>query len=180
MPPSIPARALRAIVPMFGLLALSACAGVTQTFPPVCPQTGILRDGADLTRFRGTGTDLKDMVVDGPITGLTGKCKLDDQTHLRTTISVGMDLTRGPANTARTQDVAYFVSVTKGSTILDKKVFTLPVVFPRNTDTLRVSGDPVDLVLPVDDKVTGASYRILIGFQLTERELDFNRNRGPR
>ena len=46
------------------------------------------------------------MVVDGRITGLSGKCKLDDPTHLRTSISVGMSLTRGPANTSRTANVS--------------------------------------------------------------------------
>jgi len=180
MPSSKSIRTLGGLSPMIGLLALSACGPQANTFAPACPATGILRDGADLTRFRGTGTDLTDMVIDGRIIGLSGKCKLDDQEHLRTTISVGMSLTRGPANASRSDDVTYFIAAAKGDTILDKQTFTLPVNFPRNTDELRIAGAPVDLVLPITQTMTGAAYRIVIGFQLTPQELAFNRRRGVR
>jgi hypothetical protein len=173
-------RALRAAAPLLGLVALSACGPRIPTFAPVCPTTGILRDAADLTRFRGTGTDLTDTVIDGRITGLAGKCMLDDRTHLHTVISVSMDLTRGPANTTRTDDVAYFVAVAQGDTILDKRTFVLPIGFARNVEQIRLTGDPVNIVLPVDAKTSGAAYRILVGFQLTPQELAFNRSRGVR
>ncbi len=35
-------------------------------------------------------------------------------------------------------------------------------------------------MVPVDDKLTGAAYSVLVGFQLTPTELAFNRRRGPR
>ncbi len=160
---------------------MSACSsGTTPQFPPVCPTSGILRDAADLTRFRGAGTDLTDMVVDGRITGLGGKCLLDDAKHLRTTLTVNLDITRGPASRAASEDVDYFVSVSKGQTILDKKIYRLTAAFPGNSDRARIRTDEVDLVLPIDDKVQGNSYSILVGFQLTPAELDFNRRRGPR
>ncbi len=173
-------RTLCAFLPMTALIALSACGPDANTFPPVCPSTGILRDGADLTRFRGTGTDLTDMLVDGRITGLAGQCKLDDPAHLRTSVSVVMDLTRGPANTGRTAVVRYFVAAARGDQILDKQVIVLPVNFGRNDDRMRVAGNPVDLVFPVSDTVSGAVYRIIVGFQLTPQELAFNRARGVR
>jgi hypothetical protein len=120
------------------------------------------------------------MVIDGRITGLGGKCLLDDPTHLRTQLSVALDLTRGPASRSDTQEVAYFVSVSKGDTILDKRIYRLAVAFPGNSDRARLRTDEVDLVLPIDDKVQGNSYSILVGFQLTPEELAFNRRRGPR
>jgi hypothetical protein len=172
---------IRALCAAVTLTGLSACGGSsTAQFAPVCPTTGILRDGADLTRFRGTGTDLTDMVIDGRITGLGGKCLLDDSKHLRTQLSVSLDLTRGPAAKSDTQGVAYFVSVSQGDTILDKKIYRLATAFPGNSDRARIRTDEVDLVLPIDDKVQGNSYSILVGFQLTPAELDFNRRRGVR
>ncbi len=161
--------------------ALSACAGPElPQFAPACPQTGILRDGADLTSFRADGTDLTDMVTDGRITGLSGKCSLDDLTHLRTVLSVNLDLTRGPAAQGRDAAVTYFVSVSKGDTILDKRDYTVGASFPRNSDHLRLTGDQIDLVLPVDDKTKGGAYQVLVGFQLTPEQLAFNRRRGAR
>ena len=178
-------RALFSACPGTGLLllataGLAGCGPTLPKFAPACPQTGILRDGADLTQFRGNGTDLTDMIVDGRITGLSGKCSLDDLTHLHTVISVGMDLTRGPAAPGRQVGVTYFISVSRGDTILDKKDYTFNVAFPANSERVRLTGDQIDLVLPVNDKLSGASYRVLVGFQLTPDQLAFNRKRGVR
>ena len=177
----VPLRPSCAAFACLALLGLAGCGGSDlPKFAPACPTTGILRDGADLTRFRGAGTDLTDMVVDGRVTGLTGKCSLDDLTHLHTVLSVSMDLTRGPAAIGRQADVTYFISVSRGDTILDKRDYTFNVDFPRNTDRVRLTGDQIDLVLPVNDKLSGSAYSVLVGFQLTPEQLAFNRRRGVR
>jgi hypothetical protein len=159
---------------------LSACGPDRPQFAPACPQTGILSDAADITTFRGTGTDLTDMVVDGRITGLSGKCSSPDLDHLQTQISVDMELGRGPAMTGRTADITYFVSVARGDTILDKRDYTLHVAFDNTGGRVRLTGETIDIALPIPGKVTGADYRILVGFQLSPAELAFNRRRGPR
>ena len=187
-PPAFPLNRLRtwpSLVRAAALLlcaAASACGGPElPKFPPACPQVGILEDGADLTRFRAGGSDLTDMVVDGRITGLSNaKCSLDDLTHLRTVLSVDLEVARGPAATSRQAPVTYFVAVSKGDAILDKKDYTLNVAFPSNTDRLRLTGQQIDLVLPVANVNAGSAYRITIGFQLTPAQLAFNRRRGPR
>jgi len=162
--------------------SLAACtdSGKAPQFPPLCPTTGILRDAADLTRFRGTGTDITDMVIDGRITGLGGSCALDDKTQLRTKLTINMDFTRGPAAAGHDIDVTYFIAVTKGQTILQKKIFGLTVQFEGNADRVLVRTDEADLVLPVDDKTQGDAYGVLVGFQLTPAEVQFNRQRGVR
>ena len=172
-------RRAAAATALLAALALSACDSST-TLLPNCPRTGILSDAADLTRFRPAGTDLTDMVVDGRITGLSGKCSLEDPTHLHTVISVSMDLTRGPAAKGRDAEVTYFVSVAHGDQILDKRDYTLAVSFDGNSNQLRLAGDQIDFSLPVNDKVKGSDYRILVGYQLTPEELAFNRKRGAR
>ena len=177
--PELRQRSTAAATLLLATLALSACDS-SSTLLPNCPQTGILSDAADLTRFRPAGTDLTDMVVDGRITGLSGKCSLEDSTHLHTVISVSMDLTRGPAAKGRDAEVTYFVSVARGDQILDKRDYTVAVSFDRNSNQLRLTGDQIDFSLPVNAKVKGSDYRILVGYQLTAEELAFNRKRGPR
>ena len=162
-----------------GLVPLG-CGGGGEGFAPACPDAAILRDAADLTRFRGPGQDLTDMALDGRITGLQGKCTRDGRTAVLTTVTPTLELTRGPAAQGRTAELAYFVAVGQGDRVLDKQVFPLRAEFPPNTDRVRLSGDDVELRLPVKPGETAAAYRVLVGFQLTPEELALNRRRGAR
>ena len=185
MPPTVfvclPPLARRAAVLLALLPVLAGCGGPDlPQFPPACPETGLLSDAADLSLFRSTGNDLTDLVVDGRLLPPVGKCMLKDLTHLDTQLTVTMDLTRGPAAKGRDVQVTYFVSVSRGDTILNKRDFNLATTFPANSDHIRVSGEPIDLILPVNDKLSGAAYRVLVAFQLTPEELAFNRRRGVR
>ena len=157
-------------------IILSACGdGTDDKFAPPCPAAGILRDAADLHRYRSAGRDLTDLVLDGRITGLGGSCKRDGADTVVATVTVGIDLTRGPASTERQADIAYFVAVLDGDAILDKRVFRLRPSFQSNTARLRLAGDEVELRLPVTKSKSAAAYRIQIGFQLTPDELAINR-----
>ncbi len=164
-------------------LALAGCDGSDDPnrFPPACPASAILADAADITRTDGRGRDITDTVMDGRITGLQGTCRdSPDRKALDASIRVGMDVGRGPAATGRTEKVPYFVAVERDGRILDKQVMTLDVAFPANTDRVHIEGESIPLRFPTPKGVTGASYKILIGFQLTPEQLEANRTRGPR
>lgn len=163
------------------LLTLAGCGGGTQdTFAPACPGAAIVRDAADLSRTRGGQRDLVDTELEGRITGISGSCKRDGADTVVTTVQVGIELTRGPAAPGRRAELAYFVAVLDGESILDKQVFPLRAEFPANADRLRLAGDDVELRLPVRESKTAAAYRIEVGFQLTPEELEANRSRGRR
>ena len=162
------------------LLLLAGCGAAGDSFPPACPGAAIVRDAADLTRYRGAGRDLTDAVLDARITGLGGSCRADGAGFVSTTVSVGVELTRGPAAPGRLAELSYFVAVLDGERILDKQVFGLRAEFPPNNNRLRLTGDDVELRLPVTGTKGADAYRIQVGFQLTAPELDVNRQRGQR
>ena len=156
---------------------LAGCGGSDEAFAPACPNVGLVRDAADLVRYRGAGRDLTDLVLNGRLTGVGGSCKRDGSSTVVTTVQVGIELQRGPAAPGRQAQIAYFVAVLDGDRIMDKQVFQLGAEFPANADRLRLSGDAVELRLPVKPDKTAAAYRIQIGFQLTPLELEVNRRR---
>lgn len=191
--PSTPTRFARQLAvagPLlaFASLTLTGCDSDPDRFAPPCPQPSIPRDLGDLHRFRGigqaggqtAGRDITDSILDGRITGLEGTCVRDTRAVTVATISVGLELTRGPASNTRAADVAYFVAVSDGDAILDKRVYTLHAEFPPNTEHLRLAGDEVELRLPTTEKKTAAAYRVSVGFQLTPAELAANRARPTR
>ncbi len=168
--------ALHVIAP---LALLAGCgSNLEDKFPPPCPGAAIVRDVADLHRYRGAGRDLTDAVLDGRITGLRGTCKRDGTATVVTTVTLGIDLTRGPAAANRQAEIAYFVAVLDGERILDKRIFRLRAEFAANSDRLRLVGDEVELRLPVTGEKSAAAYRIQVGFQLTPDELAVNRRGG--
>lgn len=180
--PDYLAAARSLLVPGILVLGLAGCGSgnPADRFPPPCPQTVINRDAADLSRFRGAGRDLTDLVVSGRVTGLNGACTRTSSTVTTVSMSVALELTRGPAARGRTTEVAYFVAVSLGDQILDKRVFRFQPEFPSNSDRLRLTGDVVTLALPVSTKLTAANYKVQAGFQLTPEELAVNRSLGTR
>ena len=159
---------------------LAGCGATGDQFRPACPRPAILRDANDLQRFRGNRRDVLDTVVQGRITSISGDCKRAGSKTVAATVNVGMELTRGPAANSRTADVAFFVAVSEGDRVLDKQVYTLRAEFPENTDRLRLSGDSVDLILPVTATKSAEAYQVTVGFQLTPAELEANRQRAAR
>jgi len=182
--PTLPRRAplpLRGLMlPGLLLAGLAGCADTKDKFAPACPGAAIVRDAADLVRYRGAGRDLTDLVLSGRITTIGGACKQDGSATVVTTVQVGIELQRGPAAPSRQAQLAYFVAVLDGDRILDKQVFNLRAVFPANADRLRLSGDDVELRLPVRPDKSASTYRIQVGFQLTPVELQVNRQRTGR
>ena len=162
------------------LLVLAGCGGGSGEFAPVCPTAAIVRDGGDLRRYNGPGQDLTDLVLEGRITGVNGRCGRGGADAVLATVSVGIELTRGPAAPGRTAELAYFVAVSQGERILDKRVFPLAAAFPPNTDRVRLTGDDVELRLPTPSGTDASAYRIQVGLQLTPEELEINRRRAAR
>lgn len=162
------------------LLALAGCGGGEGEFAPACPGGAIVREGGDLRRYRGPGQDLTDLVLEARVTGFNGRCSRAGADAVLAVVSVGLELTRGPAARGNTAELAYFVAVSQGERILDKRVFPLAAEFPSNTDRVRLSGDEVELRLPTPTGTDAGAYRIQVGLQLTPEELEANRRRAAR
>lgn len=146
-----------------------------------CPRIGVLADAADLTRFRdGGGEDLTEMVLDARVSGVRGQCDLARRA-VNVELAITLDATRGPAAQGRVLDVPYFVAVMDGDgAILDKQVYQARFEFPPNRSTARLTNEGVKLTLPTAENLRGSAYSVSVGLQVDERELAYNRRRGPR
>src|SRR6516164_9439082 len=78
-------------------LLLAGCGPKADVFAPQCPDMKLLGDASDLTRFKGTGRDVTDMVLDARITAVPGSCKAAPGGKVAATIRVEFEATREPA-----------------------------------------------------------------------------------
>ncbi len=173
---SLPSSLLLALAAP-GLLA--GCGAPGPQFAPACPSLALLRDAGDLSRYDGSGRDLRDLTLQARIAGVPATCTwAKERTQVHATVQVNFDLTRGPAAKGRRFDVPYFVAVTEGDHILDEQDYTLGAAFPPNVDHAPFSGQKVDLLLPISRDKSAAAYQIYVGFRLSPDELAANRRQG--
>ena len=177
---SCPAWIMRIVA--LGLPAsLAACGPARNEFPPPCPNAGILAEAADFDRYRGEGPgphDLTDLELHGRIVGVKGSCVLPGgRSALSVSVSVTVELTRGPAMQGRSAQIDYFITELQGTSIIDKQSLVSTVTFPPNVDRMTLGSGDLKLALPVTPEKTGASYTVLVGFQLTPAEMEANLRR---
>lgn len=174
------ALARRLLLAVAGVALLSACGtGPNQERPPPCPQARVLGDTDRLVQFReGPGRDVVDIEFDAEIVQLAGECVYsDDKDSLAVSFFPAFRITMGAADDDRRAQFSYFVAVVRRSdnAILNKEVFDLTVVAPPNQNQLRFRDNQIDLLLPLGEDQTGESFQLLLGFQLDEQQLEYNR-----
>ncbi len=159
-------------------LLLLGCGPGRNEFAPPCPAPVLLPAVSDLTRYSPTATthDLTQLVVQARIESLNGSCKAgDDASTIDTTVRIGLSIQRGPAMSGREVNLPVFLAVALGNDVRTKQIFPVHATFPPNVDRLNITSDDIEMKIPVSDKITGASYGLIAGFQLTPAELAENR-----
>ena len=162
-----------------GLALLSACSSNEDKPQLSCPTVLILADAEHFTQFRpGRGRDVTDIIAEGDIIGFKGSCEPGKKNAtIEMTLSVSFSLTRGAANSDGVVNFPYFVAVPgMYPDPAGKAVMPSTVQFPGNLSKVRYSDEEVQLSLPLSLGQSGASYEVIIGFQLDEDQLAYNRS----
>ena len=173
-------RAIRAAAVLVLGGAVAACGLMTPGKPPPpCPPILVLKDAATLTKLRpGSGRDITDVLYSGQITDFRAECKFEkDLSEVEIRLNIAFVLTRGAANTDRKVRFEYFVAMPRFHPLPQgKKVFGKSGEFTGNRARLGAV-EEVTLTIPLQKGSKLDEYRILIGFQLTPQEIEFNRSR---
>ncbi len=172
----IPARRLLATAL---LLVLGGCGVLETRIQPPCPPVLVLKDTAELIRFRpGPGRDITDVLFSANVVDFRAQCTYNrKRTEVEIDLSVIFDVRRGPADRERKAAFDYFVAIPQfHPSPRGKQVFPTRVAFEGNRTRLRYR-DRVKLTIPLDPKRPRRDYAVYIGFQLTEGEVAANRRR---
>ena len=157
-------------------LALAACDPFKNTAPQfACPRFGGLETATQHVKFRpGEGRDLTDVMYMVRLNGVQRSC-VYDKSGVAVAMKVGFALELGPANPDRNATFQYFVAITDGdNNLLAKQVFPVALAFPANVGYVE-KADELDQRIPMPVGRSASAYQIIVGLQLTEAELDYNR-----
>ncbi len=169
------------------IILLSGCdlymGGVTYSDVRMeCPPVTILPEASSITRYlKGANRSIIDVDFSGKITGIKGKCSYE----LGSSNSIGtveidvitkFELRRGAGNKSQQADFQYFVSVLdKSGKMLQKQSFPYSAKFSKKRSWVKKSDSPVILSIPLNNEKKGQDFKVYVGFQLSQEELEFNR-----
>jgi hypothetical protein len=168
-------RITAAVLLMF--MVVTGCSTFrSDKYRAACPNFLILGQGDTLVKFQsGAGRDVTDTLYEAKIVDFAGTCE-HDPTGVSVTLNIAFTLKRGPANRNRRADFSYFVAIPKFYPAKEgKRSFPVSIGFNKN-QTRVLYRDQIDIRIPLKPKEIGANYDVYLGFQLTEAELQFNRN----
>jgi hypothetical protein len=156
-------------------LVLSGCGmfGGGKETKLVCPATFIAPDTDKMAVFKPGGSAMSDVSYGVEISKFQSKCdRADKGISVDTQISFRLV---SNDRSLRSGAFEYFVSIVDGyHNILAKKTYSVPFEFDARLHDMNKQDD-VSENLPLLDVGTANNYAIVIGLQLTEAQLQFNR-----
>lgn len=172
------ARFVKFLILGAAVAALSGCSSTDDE--KNCPLATSLVDTSSLTVFhRGAPQDPKNALYTVQITKVDSDCSRHKYEH---TFSASTDIdftaTRAAAGAEGNYSVPYFLAVTEGGNVISKRRFVAHIHFDSGEQTVTFSNsiDSDDVKLAKTKKAY--DYSILVGFQLTPDQLEYNRTVG--
>lgn len=163
-----------------GLLAGVAGIGPALAEPEDCPDFGLVPELTRLTQFKnGPGRTMDDVRYDIVVRNFgQATCGLKDR-KVRVSVRLEFAVERGRAEQGSRVEYAYFVAIRHRVTgdIVTKEVFPVAFDLPKGRDSVVVEEELEQVTIPIKKDEEGRYYAILVGLQLTEDQLAFNRRR---
>lgn len=144
-----------------------------------CPLVGVLYDNARMVDFAAPDSErYANIEFTGEMQGARGLCRYVDADPITMSIDIDMAFGRGPAATADRQTYRYWVAVTRrGIAPIEKAYFDVDVRFPRDEAVVTRTERIERIVIPrATPDLSGENFEILVGFELTPEQLQFNRD----
>lgn len=167
-------------------LLLTGCQGVRDTFgtpepnPGPCPNALALYDAHRLVEIRGEELVFENVGFTGEILNVASLCRYTDRNASPIDMEMGVRLAfgRGPAAVGDTHTYELFVAVTRTDrVVIHREVFPITVRFEPGQDRVELIEDFDRILIPrAEADTSGVNFEVIVGFELTEEQLQFNRD----
>ncbi|TGY87198.1 hypothetical protein E5163_15875 [Marinicauda algicola] len=177
---------MRTIAAILSLSLLAGCETVGEALsedepnPGPCPTALSLYDAHRIVEFKGEELTYANVGFTGEILNVVRFCEYTDAraTPIELDLGIRMAFGRGPAAEGRTHTYHYFVAVTrKDMVVIDREVYPITVTFPPGEDRVEIVQEFEGIEIPrANETLAGTNFEIIVGFELTEEQLAFNRS----
>ena len=144
-----------------------------------CPLMGVLYDNSRLVDFAAPNQiRYSNIEFTGELQGVRGLCRYVGADPITMNLEIDMAFGRGPAATSDRQTYRYWVAVTRrGRAPIEKVYFDVDVRWNRGEAVVTRTETIERIVIPrANEEISGENFEILVGFELTPEQLQFNRD----
>lgn len=166
------------------LLALGACqsnSGIGSAFDTrqnsgSCPPAGAIYNASRIVAFDGDKQLFPNVEYTGEIVDVRLYCRYTGTNPVRAEIEIDFGFGKGPAADSNRRDYSYWIAVTRRSgKVLNKEYFTVQADFTDGPVTGATELIQEIIIPRADESVSAANFEVLIGFDLTEEQLNYNK-----
>ncbi len=144
-----------------------------------CPAVSVLVDTSALTLLQANGSGPASAVYTAQIQNVKRDCDVSKfSKQVQASVDIAFRATRTQGEAAASYTLPYFVAITTEGRILAKQQFSVAFAFQPGETTTSFEDSVNSLVLTVGRDKKATDYGILVGFQLTKAQLDYNRRVG--
>ncbi|MEM1391470.1 MAG: hypothetical protein AAGG45_10355, partial [Pseudomonadota bacterium] len=141
-----------------------------------CPPAGSLYDASRIVVLDGQGLTFSNIEYTGEMVDVRLFCRYAASDPVRAEIEIDFAFGRGPKGEETRRDYTYWVAVTRRSgKVLNKAFFTTSADFRDGPVTGSTEVIQSIRIPRADDTISAANFEIVIGFELTEDQLTFNK-----
>lgn len=144
-----------------------------------CPLMGVLYDSSRMVDFAAPDSQrYANIEYTAEMQGIRGLCRYVDADPITMSIEVDMAFGRGPAAESNRQTYRYWVAVTRrGRAPIEKAYFDVDVRWDRGEQVVTRTETIENIVIPrANAETSGENFEVLVGFELTPEQLQFNRD----
>lgn len=141
-----------------------------------CPYVKVLYDAARDVEFKDGKESLSQVAYTGEIDGVSSDCAYKGDEPIQVAMNVLFALGRGPQAESAEKTYRYWVAVTdRNRAVINKEYFDLKVRFPEGKDRAYATEIIKDIEIPRSSaSVAGNNFEILVGFDVTPQQAEFN------
>jgi len=161
-------------------LVLLALAGCNSTKVNNCPIPVVLADASQIAVFRqGAPQDLSGEAYRVSLSGISTSCDINRKTgETDSSLTVNFRATRAPSTDGARFTVPYFVAVTRGDQLIEKRILNVTFDFAPGASAATFSQSPDDFDIRLETGHFPYEYQLMAGFQMTPAQVDYNKKMG--
>ncbi|MGN6515203.1 MAG: hypothetical protein ACTHLR_05110 [Rhizomicrobium sp.] len=145
-----------------------------------CPGMSSVLDAVVVTQFKpGAPENPNNALYTATISDVSGSCSFDKRGKTAdSSVDVSFTATRPVGGAAANYTVPYFVAVTQSTRVITRETRSITISFAEGATTATAEDNISSVHLVTDGDNKPYDYQILVGFQLTKEQYDYNKTTG--